>query len=293
MILASGLAVLAALLNAVGDLAQRRSARVEPGPAGPALVLRMVRRPGWVAGVVASLAGLGAHVAALSLGAIAAVQPLLVLELPLAVAGAALLFRVRPTARDVGAIVLLTAGLAALVFCLRPGGGDATAVSGPAWAVGLAVVGGTAVLLGVAARWSVADQRAGLLGAAAGTGYGLTAVLMATAGAVIVDDPGAALGTWQLYAAAGAGLASFVTLQNALASGLLVAVGPGLTLLNPIVGVGWGLLLFGEHARTGVWLLGAFAGAAALVAGTVLLARSPLLRTDPRSAAGAPAGRGA
>ena len=284
MILGSGLAVLAALLNAVGDLAQRGAARETPGPAGVSLVLRMLRRPVWVAGVVVSLAGLAVHVVALSIGALAAVQPLLVLELPLSVAGAALVFRIRPAARDVWAIGLLTAGLAALVYCLRPTGGDAAAVSGTVWAGGLAVVGGAAALLVLAGWWSDADLRAGLLGAAAGIGYGLTAVLIAAAGAVIVDDPGSALGIWQLYAAVATGLASFVTLQNGLASGLLVAVEPGLTLLNPIVGVSWGLVLFGEHARPGVWVVGALAGAVALAVGTVLLARSPLLRAHPRSA---------
>ncbi|MDQ4115392.1 MAG: hypothetical protein M3235_00355, partial [Actinomycetota bacterium] len=64
---------------------------------------------------------------------------------------------------------------------------------------------------------------------------------------------------------------------------LLVATEPGLTLLNPIVSVSWGLLVFGEHARTGAWLVGSVAGAALMITGTLLLVRSPVLRSSTSS----------
>ena len=121
------------------------------------------------------------------------------------------------------------------------------------------------------------DLRAGLLGLAAGMGYGATAVLFSAAGAVASQGIGALLTTWQAYAAIAVGLSSFYVLQNSLSAGLLVATEPGLTLANPLVAVTWGLLIFGEHGRTGAWLVGSILGGALLMTGTILLTRSPVL----------------
>jgi drug/metabolite transporter (DMT)-like permease len=49
------------------------------------------------------------------------------------------------------------------------------------------------------------------------------------------------------------------------------------TLMNPLVGVLWGILVFGQHPRGGAWIVGEVAGAAVVVAATLLLTRSPAL----------------
>ncbi len=41
------------------------------------------------------------------------------------------------------------------------------------------------------------------------------------------------------------------------------------------------VLVFGEHVRTGPWLVGSVAGAVLLAAGTILLSRSPVLESSP------------
>lgn len=92
--------------------------------------------------------------------------------------------------------------------------------------------------------------------------------------------------TWQTYAAIAVGLVSFYLLQNSLNSGLLVATEPGLTLANPLVAVIWGLVVFGEQARTGPWLIGSVAGAVLLVLGTLLLSRSPVLQASTEHGGG-------
>ena len=280
MIFALALAMLAAVLNASGDLAQRRATRDQPDElSGSArLMWNLFRRPIWLAGVVASLLGLCVHVVALSLGELAMVQPVLVLELPLAVLGGSLLFGARLTRRDWCAVGMLAVGLALFVFCLSPTGGAPLQVSGGAWAAGLGTIGVVVAVSAVAGWRARADLRAGLLGAAAGIGYGATAVLFAAAGAAPALGAAAGLGSWQAYASIAVGLTSFYLLQNSLNSGLLVATEPGLTLLNPIVAVTWGLVVFGEQARTGPWLIGSVSGAALLVAGTLILVRSPALQ---------------
>lgn len=273
------LAVVAACLNATGDLLQRRSTRGEsdPGSGSVSLIWDLFRRPGWLLGLLASLVGLGVHVTALSIGQIATVQPLLVLELPVAVVASSFLFRAPLSRRDWLAVALLAIGLAAFVFSLDPHGGSPTRVPGVVWAIGLAVVLGVAAVVAAIGWRSRQDLRAGLLGLAAGVGYGATAVLFSAAGAVASQGIGALLSTWQAYAAIVVGLSSFYVLQNSLSAGLLVATEPGLTLANPLVAVTWGLLIFGEHGRTGAWLVGSILGGALLMVGTVLLTRSPVL----------------
>jgi drug/metabolite transporter (DMT)-like permease len=237
----------------------------------------------WLAGLGASVLGLGVHITALSTGSIVAVQPLLVLEFPLAVIGTGYLFGVRLTGRDRLAIALLTVGLGSVIFCLAPRHGDPTAVPGTTWAVGL---GGLAVLMGGlagAGRLSGGNRRAALLGLAAGVGYGATATLLAAAGATTRDGLTAPLGAWQTYGALVVGMTAFALLQCSLNAGLLLATEPGLTLANPLVAIAWGVLVFGERVRTGPWLLGAAIGAVLLVAGTVLLSRSPVLEAGQRS----------
>lgn len=279
VLLPLGLAVLGAFLNASGDLLQRRATRDEPAAAsgGAQLLLDLVRRPAWVGGVVASLVGLCVHVVALAVGQIASVQPLLALELPLAVIGMSALFGVSLSRRDWVAIAVLTFGLGAFVFFLDPSGGQPSAVPGSTWAIGLGILAAIVVAMTVAGVLTAGDIRAGLLGTAAGVGYGTTAVLFSAAGAASSGGIGAVATTWQTYAAIAVGLVSFYLLQNSLNSGLLVATEPGLTLANPLVAVIWGLLVFGEQGRSGPWLIGTAVGTLMLVGGTLLLSRSPVL----------------
>ena len=133
------LAVLAAVLNAGGDLLQRRAGRDEHDRLSPWRLMRNVaRRSGWC-GLLADVCGLGAHVLALSVGEIATVQPLMVLELPVAVLGAALLGS-RPTRREATAVGLLTVGLAGFVVLLSPTAGAPLGVPGTTWSMGLPVL---------------------------------------------------------------------------------------------------------------------------------------------------------
>ena len=84
-------AALAAFCNAGGDLLQRGSARHETSTRNESvrLIGRLLRHPAWLLGLLFSLLGLALHLVALALGEVPTVQPMLVVELPLAVLGAA------------------------------------------------------------------------------------------------------------------------------------------------------------------------------------------------------------
>ena len=72
------LALLAAMLFAFGTVLQQKAGLEAPQEGGSAgLLLRMVRRPVWLAGIVADALGFIAQAAALGIGRLAVVQPLL------------------------------------------------------------------------------------------------------------------------------------------------------------------------------------------------------------------------
>ncbi|MDX6765016.1 hypothetical protein SIN09_37960, partial [Streptomyces sp. F8] len=101
-------ALFAAFSNALATVLQRRAALTVPQSEGfrPGLVLDLLRRPVWVAGILAVIAAGAGQAAALATGALALVQPLFVLELPLALLIASLLTRQRLP----GALWLAVAG---------------------------------------------------------------------------------------------------------------------------------------------------------------------------------------
>jgi len=273
--------IVAAGLNALASVLQRRAARDEPQSRSFSLrmFLDLVRRPAWVLGILSMLTGFLLHAVSISVSRIALVQPLLVVELPFTLLLASWMFTLHLGRRDWTAVVLQTVGLGAFVGCLSPTGGDPGAVPVSTWAWGIGLtVGGVLVLvlLGYRARH---EHRAAFLGVATGAAFGLNSSLIAGVGAA-VGHGGSLFTTWQTYAVAVVGPASFFLLQNALEGGSLVASQPGFTLTNPAVSVAWGLAVFNEQGRTGWFLIGAVAGALLVGAGTVLLARSPLLDPD-------------
>ena len=278
--LAGALALLAAALNAAASVLQRRAGSRQPDRRvfSPRLILALLRQPVWFLGIAAITAGFAAQAGALTLGTIAVVQPLLVVELPLTLILASVTFRVRPGRVEASATLVLTVGLIVFIYALAPGGGDPLGVSTWTWLIGLSATSGVGAVLVALGRRAVRHRRAALLGAATGVGFGLTAVLTAAAGAAAAaHGPVAVLTTWQTYALLVIGPLSFLLLQTALQAGSLVASQPGLTLANPLVAVTWGVAVFDEHTRGGAWALLAALGAALVVAGTVALTRSPVL----------------
>ena len=286
--LAIGLAATAGLCNAIGDVLERSSAQHESSDPRTSLrlVARLARRPRWLLGVLASLIGLGLHIAALSRGQLALVQPMLVVELPLAVLGSAVFLGKRLARRDWVAVAVMTAGLAAFLHFLAPADGDRLRVTGASWAAATAAVLGLAVVLALAGWRARRDLRAGLLAAASGVGYGLTGVFFSTAAANLdAAGLGAALGAWQTWASVATGVASFYLLQNAMAAGRLVVIEPGVTLANPLVATTWGVVVFRESVGSGAALVGVGVGAALVAIGVVVLGASPALERDDESSA--------
>lgn len=268
------IAVAAAAANALGSVLQRSASRHhEPGAGRRRSLLGLLRRPAWSAGIGAHVVGFVLQGAALTLAAISVVQPVLIVELPFTLVLSALLLHTPMGRRAWTAIAAMALGLAALLFCLVPGGGDPGATSGVAWLVGTAVVLVVLAVLTVLGRGGRGRRRALWFGLATGVTYGYNAALLAGLTPAYADGVLGVLTSWQAYGVLIGGSVSFVYLQQALQAGDLIWAQPGITLANPLVAITWGFVVFGERAALDAWTLGALAGAAGIVAGTVVLSR--------------------
>ncbi|MEU7886673.1 DMT family transporter [Microbispora bryophytorum] len=277
------LAVLAAAANAVASVLQRQAARGAPADEAfrLGLIWDLLRRPAWLGGIAALIAGFLLQAGALTSGGLALVQPLLVAELPITMLVAGWMFRVRVTPQTWLAVGSLTAGLAAFLVAASPTPGRR--LPGVlTWVVSAGVTAGLLACCVAVAIASGGHARAVLLGVAAGLGFAYTAVLMKR---TVEELPGGVrtlAGSWSLWAMVAAGLCSLFLLQNALHSGPLVAVQPALTVTDPVASTAYGVAMFGEDIRTGPWVVPELTGMALILYGSVLLSRyAPLTEQAP------------
>jgi drug/metabolite transporter (DMT)-like permease len=271
------LALTAALCFASASVLQQQAAADVPSEHSLriGLLTNLVRRPKWLAGILADGCGYVLQVLALDRGPLSLVQPLLAFGLLFA-----LLFNASPgqrglRKRDWLAAAIAAGGLAVFVVAGAPKGAADADVAGTAWALLVlltAVAAGVAVLLG---RRRGPAGRAALLAAGGGIAFGLSATL--TKQSLSEFHRGAAhlMGTGYPYLLLLAGAVGMVLAQSAFQSGALAASLPTLTLSEPIFAAATGAALFGEHLRSG-WpgalaLFGALVSAVAVVR----LARSP------------------
>lgn len=272
-------AVVTALLNATSNVLNRKATRDEPArfEFRLRLIIDLARRRTWLAAVAIMALSFGTGAAALGTGQIAAVQPIITLELPMTIIGESWLLGSRLRKRGWAAIAVMTAGIVALLLSLDPRAGPSTPVAPAEWIIGSAVNGGAVAALAFAGWASRSPaRRAALLGTACGLGFGLAAAY--TKGMTQQFGTGGIAGvlsSWQLYAAAVAGAGTTWLLQNAYRAGRLAAAQPGTTLADPVAAIVWGVLVFGERVRAGPFLIPAVLGVLALAAAVVVLSRSP------------------
>lgn len=273
------LAALAAVSNAASNLLQREAnRRASPELAlSPRLFGALLRQPVWLAGVAAVTVSFVLQVGALDAGALAAVQPVIIMELPITLVGAALLLGARLGTREWVATLLMTGGLVLLIVFLDPRPVARLDVDPLTWGLATAATVGVIALLVVAGWRASSARRAALWGAACGVDFGLTAAFMKGMTHALHRGVAGVFGSWSTYAMVAAGIAGMYLLQHALHAGRLVAAQPGITLLDPLTAILWGALVFGEPTDAGGALAWAGVGACALGIGAWVLARAPAL----------------
>ncbi|MER6252039.1 MULTISPECIES: DMT family transporter [Streptomyces] len=270
-------ALFAAFSNALATVLQRRAALTVPQSDGfrLGLVLDLLRRPLWIGGILAVIAAGAGQALALATGALALVQPLFVLELPLALLIASLMTRQRLPRALWLAVAGVVAGLGVALVAASPMG-NRTDVPAERWVVALAASAVVVAALAVAGlRLPPGRARAGCLGAATAVCYALTAALMKSAVHVLDDDGFVAfLTTWETYAFGASGICALLLLEHAMQGGPLVASQPALTLGDASISIALGVVLYEEHLRSGWWLLPQLLGIGLICAGVLALARA-------------------
>lgn len=283
MLTAVLLALAGAFAFAVSTVVQHRTATATAGVEGGWWLVRLARRPAWLAAQAAGGTGVALHAAALRSGPVALVQPLLAGGLVFALAlGACVDRRHGRLGRDQwGAALAVVVGMASFLLSARPSAGAATA-SG----AGTAVVAGVALLVAGAAALGTRSpgrpHRAGVRGVAAGVCFGVTGLLLKQLLGVPLPSWSAAGTAAELAAVAVAGIAMS---QAAFAAGPLVASLPVTTVLEPAIGVLLAGPLFGEALLTSAGArLGQLAGGVLLGAGLLALSRRRAGGADPEGA---------
>ncbi|MFK4148455.1 DMT family transporter [Streptomyces sp. NPDC004065] len=280
MALAVLLATLAACSNALGTVLQRRAALTVPASTSlrPGLIVDLLRTPVWLAGIIGVVLSAILQALALAWGSLAVVQPVFILELPLALIVGGIVFHVHRSRRSWTAVACIAVGLAVFLVSLEPSGGRDW-VPGLWWVPTLAIIGGIGVALVVTAlRRPFGLARAACLAAGAALGNALTAALMKSAMGILGDRGVSAFFlTWQTYAFAVIGGVSLFLLGTAMQAGPLIASQPALTLTDAVTGVVLGVALYAEQPRTGMWIVSSVLGFALLTYGVFALSRTRCL----------------
>lgn len=274
------LAVLCALgsslLYALASVLQHRGARDQPEEQAlrVGLLVRLLRHPAWLLGTACDVGGYGLQFVALGHGAIVVVQPLLVCGLLFALPmGAAWAHRRLSRVDWLGAL-LVCAGLAVFLAVAAPAAGrnDASPGSWTALLLSVTIAAGALTLMATAVD---PRRRAVLLAAAAGVVYGAAAALTKTASHLLSAGIVPLVTHWQLYVLILFGGAGMLLSQSAFQAGRLDFSLPTMTVVDPVVSIAIGALVFHEAINgrpgpvmvevlsllamsAGVWLLARF-----------------------------------
>lgn len=284
MALTISLGLLAALLFAVAAVLQQRgTAAIDDRDAlGAGMLTALARRPVWLLGMAADIAGFGVQAWALTTGSLLLVQPLLVTTLLFALPLGAWANRRGLTAEEWGWSAVLIGALVVFVVLGQPTAGiDRPPFS--SWVPVLVV--STPVVAGCV--WSAASlphgtRRSLLLAIAAGLLLGLSAPL--TKGGIdgFSEGVAAAIVSWELWGMAlTASLGTFWQ-QSSYQAGDVQTSLPTVSVLKPVVAMALGLTTYQERllidGPPDLLLVGALV---AMVAATIQLSRlaAPALTT--------------
>jgi hypothetical protein len=273
MTLAIMLALMAAVCFGTASVLQHQGANQvrRRFPLNPGLLIDVARQRLWLLGILAEVTGVALHMAAVNLGALSVVQPLLTVGLVVALPLQALLGRAVSRRSLLGA-TLTVAGLA-IFLAVQPTVQSRDPHSVKDWLPGLvliAVVALTALSAAVAGSGRVKSLG---LGAAAGAMFALSAALVKTWGEILGHGGLPALVTsWELWMALGCGLVGALLSQAAFQSGPLGIPLAAMMVIDPVLGVSLGGIVFGEAFSTGLLAVVQSAGLALTLVGVWLLA---------------------
>ncbi len=276
-------AALAAFTNALTSVLQRMGVETAPESSAlkASLIGHAIRQKVWLIGFLFSLVQFGFVATALKHGQLSTVQPVLTTELLFLLVILAVWFRYHLGTREWIGAVTVAVGLGGFFLAARPRGGQELP-STTQWVVATAAVAG-AIAIGIIAglrgpRW----WRAAALGAATAVSASYTSALTKAITSYLNHGWSAVFTHFEPYMLAVVGVGTIFLLQSALHAGPITASRTTLVTTNPLVSIVLGITLFGDILRSGaLWISLEVLALAVLVAGVVILTRSPLVAGSP------------
>lgn len=288
MIALTVLGLAAAFLFALSAFIQQRAARAVIGDDAASLrdasgvkrlLGRLVRSKTWLVGWLTNLCGVGTQAAALKVGSVATVQPLMAAQLMFVLGMASGEQRRWPSVRDWLSAIAVCAGL---VLVLTAYGASPLAGSPHRHRVLIATACaiGLIVSLRQVSRHSTPRLASLLIGVAAGLCHALNAVyLKLTVEDLYHGGALAALLDWPVYALAATALSGMLLVQIAFASGPLTPAIAAMSVTNPVASFVLGILAFDTPVPRDRGVLAAIAVSGGLIAvGVIGLANASSTR---------------
>ncbi|HKA03430.1 MAG TPA: DMT family transporter [Acidimicrobiales bacterium] len=244
------LALMAAALYGSGVALQYREATKMPDSESVhlGLLVRLVKQPLWVLGVVFDFAGFALQAVALARGSLVVVEPLIASSLIFSFITVALLNGKQPERHEIGAALLVVGGLSTFLIVGAPDVTSHDAAPTAKWLITAAVLWG---LVGLIAAFAVRRSqrvRGAALAVAAGLANGFVAVASKAFAQKIDDDSFlAALASWQPYLLLFAGISAVLLLQSAYQAGTATVTFPLVEVTAPLSAAIVGVAVFGEH----------------------------------------------
>jgi drug/metabolite transporter (DMT)-like permease len=237
-------------------------------------MLGLLKNRVWLAGTATVVTGACLHAVGLALAPVTVVQPVGILAVPWAVLLAAKLHGFRPSKPIWIAVSLTIIGIASFTYFSASSAAKVTLLDFWKIVIGVLVVFAIGALLGFLGMKGTGFRRCLLLASAGSFYYGLSPTMLKTMFEVLGKDS-----YWTqplFYAVLVFLLACYLVgawlIQQAYANGPAEIVVGSMTTTDPIVAVGFGILVLGEGARLGgLGGLGMIISGAVAIGGVVIL----------------------
>jgi len=269
--------VIAAMLLGAGFVLQQHAAAKLPASyLHLRLIAELMRKRIWLAGIAVMVVGQALSAWGLGHLSLTVSEPLLATNLIFALILAAPISGEIPRRTEFAGAVLLCMGVGALSASRSVRALSESFGSFSHWPAA-ALIAGVAAALAIAGRNGPAKLRATLTGAGGGLLLGIADALTRRS-VELIDGHGLAplLTNWPGYAAICTAAIGLWLVQSAFSAGPLHASLPAVTAAEPLAGITLGVLVFGDVVHVTPWLLALqAAGVAAMVGGTILVARAP------------------
>ena len=245
-------ALASAVFLAIGIVIRQRATMDVPPDQGVSTVMvaTLLRRPLWWAGTGAAVTGYLFQAVALAFGSLLLVAPLLVSALLFALPLSARLAGRRVSRAEWAWALVLTLALAVFVGLARATPGDYLGSEKPAVVVAAVAVAIAVGIVPLAIRLT-GWRRALLLGSVVGVLFGVVAVLTKIVMNAVTEGHAVRLLTSPVgYVLALVGVVATLLQQSAFHAGSLRASVPAMLVLEPVVAVLLGQVIFGENLIT-------------------------------------------